>query len=237
MIIVNWNTEWAPIRSSRASILRDRTRAFDPEVVCFTEAYLDFWDESGYVISAEADYGYQIVPGRRKVMLWSKRPWHNVVKQPSDAMPPGRYVYGETETSLGMLGVHGVCIPWADAHVRTGEKNRQRWEDHLAYLSALPGALDEQESELQALVGDFNQRIPRKRVPVHVYEALQNALSGRFSSLTPGIISPVEQQTIDHVAATEQLSASWIQSISNIGPDGKKLSDHFGIAANLEPTF
>jgi endonuclease/exonuclease/phosphatase family metal-dependent hydrolase len=44
-----------------------------------------------------------------------------------------------------------------------------------------------------------------------------------------------EQQTIDHIAAAGPLSADWVQSISNEGPDGKKLSDHFGIAANLVP--
>ena len=217
--------------------MRGRILAFDPEVVCLTEAHLDFLQEPGCVISSEVDYGYRIVPGRRKVILWSKRPWSNVVEQSSDAMPPGRYVYGETETSLGILGILGVCIPWADAHVRTGRKNRQRWQDHLTYLSALPDALDEQDCELQVLVGDFNQRIPRKRVPVHVCEALQNALANRFHVLTAGIISPIEQQTIDHVAVTEQLKANWIQSISNIGPDGQKLSDHFGIAASLELTF
>ena len=211
--------------------------AFDPEVVCLTEAYHDFLLEPGYVISSEVDYGYRLVPGRRKVMLWSKRPWSSVVERPSDAMPPGRTIYGETETSLGMLGIHGVCIPWADAHVRTGRKNRQRWQDHLAYLSALPDALDEQECELQVLAGDFNQRIPRKRVPVHAYEALQSVLAGRFTILTAGIISPIKQQTIDHVAVTGQLKADWIQSISNTGPDGKKLSDHFGIAASLKPAF
>ena len=237
MIIVNWNTEWAPVGSSKAKIIRDRIHAFDPEVVCLTEAYDDFSLETGYLISSDANYGYQLVPGRRKVMLWSRRPWINVIKQPSDAMPPGRYVYGETETSLGMMGIHGVCIPWADAHVRTGEKNRQRWEDHLAYLSALPSALDEQDCELQLLVGDYNQRVPRKRVPVHVYKVLENTLAGRFTILTTDIISPIEKQTIDHVAVTDQLTADWVQGISNIDPDGRKLSDHFGIAASLVRAF
>jgi hypothetical protein len=112
-----------------------------------------------------------------------KRPWHNVVEQASPVMPAGRYVYGETETSLGMIGVHGLCIPWADAHVRTGEKKRRRCEDHLAYLSALPGALDEGDCKYQILAGDFNQRIPRKRVPVQIYDALQSVLAGSFPFL------------------------------------------------------
>lgn len=236
MIIVNWNTAWAKEGHSKAKIMQDEIQALDPEVVCLTEAYDDFSLETGYLISSDADYGYQIVPGRRKVMLWGKQPWINVVKQPSNAMPPGRYVYGETETSLGVLGIHGVCIPWRDAHVYTGRKNRQLWQDHLAYLATLPDALDGKDCALQVMVGDFNQRIPRKRVPVHVYETLENVLANRFTILTTGIISPIEKQTIDHVAVTEQLKAGWIQSISNIGPEGQRLSDHFGIVAKLEST-
>ena len=132
-----------------------------------------------------------------------------------------------------MLGIHGLCIPWAEAHVRTGHKNRQRWQDHLAYLSALPAALDEQACELQILAGDFNQRIPRKRVPVHVYQAMQDVLQDRFSVVTTGDISPIGKQTIDHIAVAEKLEASRVQSISNVGPEGQTLSDHFGVTANL----
>ena len=218
--------------------MRGRIRALDPEILCLTEAYLDFWQEPGYLIACEEDAGYPIVPGRRKVLLWSERPWRTVVDHGPGAMPPGRYIYGETGTSLGLLGVHGLCIPRAGAHVHTGQKNRRRWQDHLAYLAylaALPAALDAQQCRLQLLAGDFNQRIPRKRDPLHVYEALQTALAGRFTILTQGIMSPAEQQTIDHLAATPQLAARWIQSISNIAPDGRKLTDQFGIAANLVP--
>jgi hypothetical protein len=62
--------------------MRERIAAFDPEVVCLTEAYHDFLPESDYLISSEADYGYRMVPGRRKVLLWSKRPWNNLISSP-----------------------------------------------------------------------------------------------------------------------------------------------------------
>lgn len=233
MVIVNWNTEWASLRSPRAGIILRQLLEFDPEVVCLTEAYLDFLPDSGYVIAAEADYGYAMIKGRRKVLLWSRRPWANISAQSPAGMPPGRYVYGETETSLGLLGIHGLCIPWAEAHVRTGHKNRQRWQDHLAYLSALPAAMDEQDCDLQILAGDFNQRIPRRRVPVHVYQTMQDVLEDRFTILTEDVISPIDKQTIDHIAVVDKLAASRVQSISNIGPEGQKLSDHFGIMADL----
>jgi hypothetical protein len=32
----------------------------------------------------------------------------------------------------------------------------------------------------------------------------------------------------------ELLQASWVKSISNTGLDGQKLSDHFGVAINIE---
>jgi hypothetical protein len=47
MTIVNWNTEWASPRSSRASIKHGRIRALDPEILCLTGATLDFWQEPG----------------------------------------------------------------------------------------------------------------------------------------------------------------------------------------------
>ena len=235
MVIVNWNTEWASARSPRAKIIRQRILDFDPELVCLTEAYLDFLPDSGYIISAEADYSYPKIKGRRKVLLWSRRPWANSSARSPAGMPPGRYVYGETETSLGLLGIHGLCIPWAEAHVRTGHKNRTRWQDHLAYLSVLPAALDSQDCELQILAGDFNQRIPRKRVPVYIYQTMQEVLQDRFTIITGGVISPIDKQTIHHIAVVEKLGAGRIQSISNMGPEGQKLSDHFGITAHLQP--
>jgi hypothetical protein len=74
MVIVNWNIEWASPRSPREKNFPNRIFDFNPEVICLTEANLDFPLEPGYIISSEEDYGYRIVPGRRKVVLWSKRP-------------------------------------------------------------------------------------------------------------------------------------------------------------------
>ncbi len=69
------------------------------------------------------------------MLLWSKRPWSVVDPAGSEALPSGRLVAGITQTDLGPLTVVGVCIPWRDAHVRTGRKDRDPWQDHESWLS------------------------------------------------------------------------------------------------------
>lgn len=77
--IVNWNVAWATKRSDRSPELLRRIRQEEPDVICLTEAYADFLDElGGHVITSGADYGYAPVPGRRKVLLWSREPWSEV---------------------------------------------------------------------------------------------------------------------------------------------------------------
>ena len=33
------------------------------------------------------------------------------------------------------LTVVGVCIPWRDAHMPSGRKNRSQWQEHKAWLA------------------------------------------------------------------------------------------------------
>ena len=86
---------------------------------------------------------------------------------------------------------------------------------------------------MQMLAGDFNQRLPRRSVPTPVHQALLDTLGDRFTVATTGPVAPIDEQTVDHIALTGGLHAASIRSISNLGPDGRKLSDHFGIAAEL----
>ncbi|HEY1051050.1 MAG TPA: hypothetical protein VGE39_14870, partial [Prosthecobacter sp.] len=106
-------------------------------VICVTEGYADIFPEGGHIITSDADHGYPITPGRHKVLLWSRNPWREVDALGSALLPPGRFVAGTTDTPRGPLRFIGVCIPWRDAHVRTGQRNRQPWEDHLTYLQHL----------------------------------------------------------------------------------------------------
>src|SRR5688500_1755188 len=70
-----WNIEWRAAGSAAAAILRERLGTVDPDIVCLTEGYADFFGDDGHVIEAEPDYGYPLVDGRRKVLLWSGNPW------------------------------------------------------------------------------------------------------------------------------------------------------------------
>src|SRR3546814_18022620 len=100
---------------------------------------------------------------------------------------------GETQTPLGSVLVVGVCVPWADAHVTTGRRDRQRWQDHRTYLDALGPLLRAVGDERPIIVsGDFNQRIPRRWSPVEVYDALTTAFSG-FAVATEGDIPRIGQ--------------------------------------------
>lgn len=229
---VTWNIEWRRAGSPHGQIVRERISQHDPEVICLTEAPADFLADAGHTITSHPDYGYPIEGNRRKVLLWSKSPWHDVDDLGHDELPSGRFVAGRTETPIGSLLVIGVCIPWDGAHVTSGRRDRTRWEDHGRYIQALGDVLTEAEGPA-LLMGDFNQTVPRTRAPRAMHEALVQALVPRFELATAGDFAPIQRRSIDHVAHTSDLSSSDIESISNVGPDGERLSDHFGVASRI----
>ena len=139
--VVNWNVEWATPKSRRSREILSRIDHNKPEVICLTEAHAGLLSRSGYTICAAADYGYTVREGRRKVLLWSREPWAHVDELGADSMPPGRYVSGVTQTSLGPLTVVGVCIPWSGSRVRGTSTKRRMWQDHEQYLESLAGVL------------------------------------------------------------------------------------------------
>lgn len=229
--IVNWNVEWRQPHTLAARMLR--VRIFDqmPDIICLSESYRNFLPPSGHRIEAEADYGYPIREGRRKVLLWSKQPWSNIDSVGHSDLPSGRFIRGKTETPVGPIDVIGVCIPWAGAHVTSGRRDRRRWEDHLAYLSALAKVVPADPSRL-LVVGDFNQRVPRTSSPVAAYRALHEAILSRLRLVTIGTVEPVACQLIDHVAVSSDLTAQAVHSLSNM--DGElSLTDHVGVVAKL----
>jgi exonuclease III len=231
--VATFNCEWRPTVSSDADIIRERVFDHNPDVVCFTEAYADFANGSGFTISSEEDYGYSIVPGRRKVLLWSKQPWKPIQSAVPASMPPGRFVAGTTATEFGDVDVIGVCIPWAHAHVKTGNRNREPWEDHRAYLAALDEWLLSTPSRT-ILVGDFNQRIPQLYQPVDMFRLLQQVVLRRFNAATSGQIEGADKQAIDHICHSPDLRSVFAKAISNMRPDGGRISDHFGAVVSIE---
>ena len=105
--LVNWNVQWAAPRSSRTPEILRRIDHHGAEVVCLTETHSGLLSREGYAICSQADSGYGIKEGRRKVVLWSMQPWERVDDLGVDSLPPGRFVSGVTRTSLGELTAVG----------------------------------------------------------------------------------------------------------------------------------
>ena len=224
-----WNTEWAKPGSGRGNTIKNKLAAPDCDVLCVTEGFAGIFPEGGHVIDAGPDWGYPVREGRRKVLLWSKRPWTDPDTLGSNELPSGRFARGVTQASCGAtLTVIGVCIPWRDAHVRTGSKDRKPWQDHEAWLAGFQ-ALRCQDSESRTVVlGDFNQKIPRAWVPHKTHEALLRAIKG-FEVATRGALPGAPRLSIDHILHTPDLARCSLGIWPGKGAGGKHLSDHFGV--------
>lgn len=235
LTVATFNCEWRASASADAKIVRARLFELHPDIICLTEAHRDFFADHGHMIEAEADYGYPLLEGRRKVLLWSREPWRQIDRVGNSGLPPGRFVAGVTATPCGDVSVAGVCIPWAKAHVDSGRRDRSGWEDHLAYLEGLATWLPK-TSESTLVIGDFNQRVPRRFQPAHVMEALQRTVLDRLDIATAGEIAGVGKLSIDHICHSRDLTPGCVSGISNIGPDQRLLSDHFGVSVQFSRT-
>ena len=228
-----WNVEWAS-RTDRGHFFTPRLAGLACDVLCVTEVSTDLFPESGHVITSDADYGYTPKAGRRKVLLWSRAAWSDVDTLGSPLLPPGRFVGGTTSTPLGTIRFIGVCIPWRDAHVRTGHRNRRPWDDHLAYLHGLALLLRQLDpASPVVLLGDFNQRIPRVRQPSHLFDALIEALGPDFRLATESPIVNAPGPSIDHLAVCGPLVSVSTEFVDNLDASGTQMSDHFGLRVSL----
>ena len=231
--LVNWNVEWATPASQRTPEILSRVRGHAPEIVCLTETHDGLLSQDGHTICSQPDYGYPIRKGRRKVLLWSKEPWKQVENVGIDSMPPGRFVSGVTQTSVGDVTVIGICIPWFGSRTEAKRKEpKKQWEDHEKYLNDLTKILERRSTERLIVMGDFNQRIgPASSARAELQLALQRAFPPRMTIATSAI-GFQGRRSIDHIALSADLSAESIGVISNIH-DGRKLSDHFGVVAEV----
>ena len=225
LTVVIWNAEWRT-RSRLRNRVCDRLWSFDPDIVCLTETH-DNFPGFGHLVCSDPDFGYPLLPSRRKVTLWSRNPWQQIDALGSLELPSGRYLGGITETPLGLVDIRGVCVPWAQAHVSSGRRDRTPWQDHVEYLRALT-PLIENLGERGFVAGDFNQHIPRKRAPIRVYNALRDCMLERLITPTAGRLGTSGTTLIDHLAHTCSLRAVCVETISNIDEDGARLSDHWG---------
>ena len=183
--LVNWNVEWATPRSPRAPEILRRIDHHNAEVVCLTETHPRLLSGEGHAICSQADSGYGLGEGRRKVVLWSMQPWERIDDVGDGSLPPGRFVSGVTRTSLGEVTVVGVCIPWfgSRTEARRGAKRKQRWEDHEKYLAGLTNVLGRVSTRRLIVMGDFNQIIgPGSRAGPERQSALLEAFPARMNS-------------------------------------------------------
>ena len=231
MKCLNWNLEWKTPATKAGRLIQALVAELDADTVCYTEVVRAMIPD-GYSIESDPDYGYPNDGGRRKVTLWSKQPWTEVDMIGDDEMPSGRFVSGLT---AGVRFV-GVCIPWRDAHVKTGRRDRTCWEDHLTYCRGLERVLARYSADRTptCVVGDFNQRIPRVGQPVNVAKTLADAIPDDFMIATEGLKDSEGGDLIDHFVVSPNLSIAITQIVPRFSPDGMRLSDHVGVAASLE---
>ena len=232
--VATWNVEWATPRSRRTPEILRRIAGCAPELLCLTESDDELLSHTGYTACSQADYGYPLRAGRRKVILWSREPWEQVDDVGIDSMPTGRFISGVTLTSLGPVTVIGVCIPWSGSRTEAGrgQARRARWEDHARYLDGLARILGRGIPERRIVMGDFNQVIGSgSRAPARLRSALSQAYPAGMAIATSSLAFG-GRKNIDHIALSGDLVVDRTCVISNVDGE-RRLSDHFGVVADL----
>ncbi len=167
-------------------------------------------------------------------MLWSRHPWLQVDDVGVESMPPGRFVSGVTRTSMGEITVIGICIPWhaSRTEARRGSERKKSWQDHSEYLARLTEFLEQITTNRLIVAGDFNQIIGTgSRAPHNLRSALEQAFGQRLTIVTSALAFQ-GRKAIDHIALSDDLAFQSLDVISNIDED-RKLSDHFGVVADI----
>ena len=232
--VLTWNVQWATPNSWRSSEILSRIDRHVPEVICLTETHEGLLSQHGHTISSQPDYRYNVTQGRRKVIRCSREPWEQVDDLGIDSMLPGRFVSGVTQTPVGEVAVIGICIPWFGSRTEARRKLERRvpWEDHEQYLAGLAEVLGRTSARRLMVMGDFNQTIwPGSRARHEVRLALRKAFPLSMTIAT-ATLAFQERRSIDHIALSADLAVGSLGVISNIH-EGRKLSDHFGVVADL----
>jgi endonuclease/exonuclease/phosphatase family metal-dependent hydrolase len=228
--VVVWNVAWRKGHSKSGRMIRSLIEQEDLDLVFLTEGYPGALNI--HEAKSDPDYGYAI-SNRRKVLLYSRTPWRDVVALEDSVSPSGRLVSGVARISGADISCFGVCVPWKMAHVSTGRRDRSQWQDHKQFLQTFGRHLGANGGRPTIVAGDFNQHIPRKRQPVEVFEQLVAALPAPMTCVTASGSSGVYDM-IDHVFVSEHFRAIGVRALSNRGEDGRVLSDHHGLSVKLQ---
>ena len=115
-----------------------------------------------------------------------------------------------------------------------GSERKLRWQDHEEYLAALTELLRHAPTNRLIAMGDFNQVIGEgSRARRDLREPLMNAFPSGMRIITADIVFE-GRKSIDHIVVSEDLAVDSLYPISNVQGD-KRLSDHFGIVAEIAP--
>ena len=226
--IGTWNVDWAGPDDDRGIRVAAALRKPECDILCVSEGCADILPAGGHTVDAGPDWGYGREEARRKVLVWSRQPWSAVDLGGSGALPGGRLVAGITQTALGLLTVVGVCIPWRDEHVRSGRRDRSRWQEHEAWLAGFESLPYRHAKRRTVVLGDFGRQIPRRSQPAGVHAALLSAFDG-FGFATAGALDGAPGRSTGHIAHTPDLvPAGDIGLWSREDRHGNRLSRHFG---------
>jgi hypothetical protein len=227
--MATWNVEWATPRSDRGTRVAAALAEAGADVIVVTEGVRGLLPSDGFVVDAGGDWGYGLKPSRRKVIVWSRFPLIRDFLGEGDATR-GRLAVATAATPDGPLRIIGVCIPWQDAHVRSGRCDARPWSEHLDYLDRLETLLAGMNDDLPTVIaGDFNQRLPRGRQPIRVFDRLSDVLSGW--TIHTGGVQP-NGPHIDHIATNQGLSCESVRDWPASDHLGR-LSDHAGLVCRL----
>ena len=231
---LTWNVEWASPRSPRRAEILARIDEHAPDLICLTETHAALLGSGGHTIHSQADFGYRLVDGRRKALLWSREPWLAVDDFGDELMPPGRFIAGTTRAPLGDVDVIGVCIPWSGSRTHPSSSPRRRmWQDHHEYVERLGRFLEGRNGRRLIVLGDFNRR-NGGGVGISQIQAALNRTKAPGLNIVTSDLEFNGRKTIDHIALGAGLHCESVKTISNLHGD-RKLSDHFGVAATIVP--
>ena len=222
--VATWNVGWTSSRSRHFEKSRALVEELGADLLILTETTRDLVPAGGYLAKGGPDWGYETTPERRKVMLWSRWPFTDVSNEIVE--PGGRHVSATVESPIGPVRVHGVCVPWSQAHVSGGRENRKTWEDHHSFLLELRELLRREATEpgtsdLPLIVaGDINQREQPKPYGSHKVRALWAEILEQAE-----LTLATDPEMIDKIALGPELASS----DSRLYPP-EKTSDHHAVS-------
>ncbi|RWA18112.1 endonuclease/exonuclease/phosphatase family protein [Mycolicibacterium brumae] len=227
--VATWNTQWRTPTSDAGHRIAEILQATSADIIVVTEGVRGLLPGGGYTVDAGPDWGYSLEQSRRKVIVWSRYPLAREFMG-TEGATRGRLVVATAVLPGGPIRVVGVCIPWRDAHVRTGRCDAQPWSEHLDYLDRLERILPSLDDGIPTVVaGDFNQRIPRERQPIRVADRLSSVFADWTIHTAGGFPNGPH---IDHIGTNRRLgldvAADWPAS-DHLG----RLSDHAGVVCRL----